>query len=155
MVQALSNEVSRFYQIPWGEDGGKIENISTRSNIVQIPGTGDKKYEILATAGPKDKAVLTFWRGLVLGQGLDVIVNLCSVVGGIDAYSQCDQYWPLEGSLTFKDSESKVVVTFKGRRRFSAKLWGYELEVVQNSLATDELINSRDVTLIHFTSWED
>ena len=80
----------------------------TNSSVLKIPGIEQPKYEVLATQGPQFSTSFSFWKDLVLNKQCHIVVNLCTTIGKTQKSgygANCDQYWPLDGKLSFNYGE--------------------------------------------------
>lgn len=99
---------------------------------------------------------MEFWDGLVMKYDIKLIVCMVDEVG--DGWMcGCAQYWPLEidEQFVFNSGHKKIQVTLLEKVSQFSTLVSYKLLVEKLSSNSEEILESREVTLLHFQGWPD
>ena len=143
--------MSNFYRLSHGQNTAKIEGQS--GSLVTLPSTGVK---VIACSAPdSEQKVVSFWRDLVLQQGVKLVCCLVDEVG--DYWSGCAQYWPTEDGYQteLSDASNRIRVRFVSKTALVSTLIQYKLQVQKLSKRRDEVLQEDNVTLLHFQGWPD
>lgn len=106
MCRATEEETEQFYSLTWGSDRAEIPR--TRGSLICLP-IQAVDYKLIASYGPENETLTSFWGDLVLARDTTLIVNLCQSCGDSWRDESC-QYWPKEVGQTVIDKKRKVTV---------------------------------------------
>ena len=126
--QLVGSAEPSFINIPRGQDTTKIPGTFDASLLTLPTLNLGQEHKLIACAGPKATTLSAFWKDVVLGQGVKLIVNLCSNVGSNRSSTNL-QYWPKEFDQEILSSDNKIRVNLLDGNQYNETLMIYKLYV--------------------------